>query len=52
MTAPTAAHPTGSRDEWLDARFELLKAEKELTRLSDDVARSRRELPWVRVEKD
>ncbi len=45
-------HPTGSHDEWLEARLELLKAEKELTRLNDDVARQRRELPWVRLDKD
>ena len=45
-------HRTGSPAEWLDARLELLKAEKELTRLSDELARQRRELPWVRVEKD
>jgi predicted dithiol-disulfide oxidoreductase (DUF899 family) len=45
-------HATATPAEWLDARLELLKAEKELTRLSDDLARQRRELPWVRVEKD
>jgi predicted dithiol-disulfide oxidoreductase (DUF899 family) len=45
-------HQTGTRDEWLAARLELLKAEKEVTRLNDDVARRRRDLPWVRVEKD
>jgi len=45
-------HRTGTRDEWLDARLELLKAEKEVTRLNDDVARRRRELPWVRIDKD
>ena len=45
-------HATGTRQEWLDARLELLKAEKELTRLGDDLARQRRELPWVRVAKD
>ena len=45
-------HRTGSRDEWLDARLELLKAEKELTRLNDDLARQRRELPWVQVDKE
>ena len=45
-------HPTGTRDEWLEARLELLKAEKELTRLSDDLARRRRQLPWVRVDKN
>jgi predicted dithiol-disulfide oxidoreductase (DUF899 family) len=45
-------HRTGTRDEWLAARLELLKAEKELTRRSDDLARKRQELPWVPVEKD
>ena len=40
-----------SRDEWLNARLELLKKEKELTRLSDEVARRRQELPWVKVDK-
>jgi predicted dithiol-disulfide oxidoreductase (DUF899 family) len=40
-----------SRDEWLNARIELLGREKELTRLSDEVARRRQELPWVRVDK-
>src|SRR6185369_15902840 len=48
----TASHPIGSRQEWLAARLELLKAEKELTRQSDDVARRRQALPWVRVDKD
>ena len=42
----------GTRDEWLAARLELLKAEKELTRLSDDLARRRRELPWVPIDTD
>jgi predicted dithiol-disulfide oxidoreductase (DUF899 family) len=45
-------HRTGTRDEWLEARLKLLETEKELTRLSDDLARQRRELPWVRVDKD
>jgi predicted dithiol-disulfide oxidoreductase (DUF899 family) len=40
-----------SRDEWLSARIGLLKQEKELTRLSDAVARQRQEMPWVKVEK-
>src|ERR1017187_1967062 len=44
-------HKTGTREQWLAARLELLKAEKELTRRSDDLARQRRELPWVPVEK-
>ena len=42
----------GTRQEWLAARLELLYAEKELTRRSDEVARQRQELPWVRVDKD
>ena len=46
------SHTTGTREEWLAARLELLDAEKELTQRSDEVARQRRELPWVRVDKD
>src|SRR5580704_7660693 len=42
---------TGTRKEWLAARLELLREEQELTRRSDELAR-RRELPWVRVDKD
>ncbi len=45
-------HRTGSRKEWLAARLELLQAEKDLTRRSDEVARRRQELPWVRIDKD
>ena len=45
------AHRVVSRDEWLAARIELLKNEKELTRLRDAHSRQRRELPWVKVEK-
>ncbi len=45
-------HMTGTREEWLAARLELLKQEKELTRRSDAVARQRQELPWVRIDKD
>jgi predicted dithiol-disulfide oxidoreductase (DUF899 family) len=45
-------HRMATPDEWIDARLELLKAEKELTRYSDDVARQRRELPWVRIDTD
>src|SRR5579872_7435790 len=44
-------NPVVSRDEWLNARLALLTQEKELTRLSDEVARRRQELPWVRVDK-
>ncbi|MBV8837362.1 MAG: DUF899 domain-containing protein [Alphaproteobacteria bacterium] len=45
-------HTTGTRDQWLAARLDLLKAEKELTRRSDAVAQQRQALPWVRVDKD
>jgi predicted dithiol-disulfide oxidoreductase (DUF899 family) len=45
-------HPTGTREEWLAARLELLADEKELTRRGDELARKRQELPWVAVEKD
>ena len=45
-------HLTGTRKDWLAARIELLKAEKELTHRSDAVARQRQELPWVRIDKD
>jgi predicted dithiol-disulfide oxidoreductase (DUF899 family) len=47
-----AKHATGTRKQWLAARLELLKAEKELTHRSDAVAEQRRALPWVRIEKD
>ena len=45
------AHKTGTREQWLTARLELLKAEKELTRRSDELALQRQELPWVPVNK-
>jgi predicted dithiol-disulfide oxidoreductase (DUF899 family) len=45
-------HTTGTREEWLAARLELLDAEKDLTRRGDELARRRRELPWVPVDKD
>jgi predicted dithiol-disulfide oxidoreductase (DUF899 family) len=44
-------HKTGTREEWLAARLELLRAEKELTHRSDDVAQQRQQLPWVRIDK-
>jgi predicted dithiol-disulfide oxidoreductase (DUF899 family) len=44
-------HVTGTREEWLAARLGLLKEEKELTRRSDELARRRQQLPWVRVDK-
>ncbi len=45
-------HATGTHEEWLAARLELLDAEKELTRRGDELARRRQQLPWVPVEKD
>ena len=44
-------HRTGTREEWRAARLELLQAEKEHTRRSDELARRRQELPWVRIDK-
>ena len=44
-------HSTGTREQWLAARLQLLAAEKELTRRSDDLGRQRQQLPWVRIDK-
>ena len=46
-----SAHTTGTREQWLKARLELLKEEKELTKRGDEVARQRQELPWVPINK-
>src|SRR4051812_2070573 len=51
-TTMTTMMTTGTREEWLTARLELLEAEKELTRRGDELARQRQALPWVRVDKD
>ena len=45
-------HKTGTREEWLAARLELLEAEKALSRRGDELARQRQELPWVRIDKE
>jgi predicted dithiol-disulfide oxidoreductase (DUF899 family) len=45
-------HRIGTQEEWQAERDALLKEEKELTRRGDELARKRRELPWVPVEKD
>jgi predicted dithiol-disulfide oxidoreductase (DUF899 family) len=45
-------HKTGTREDWLTARLELLEAEKELTRRGDELAQRRQELPWVPIEKE
>jgi predicted dithiol-disulfide oxidoreductase (DUF899 family) len=56
MTATTTTiptrHPIATREEWRAQRLELLTAEKELTRQSDELARRRQTLPWVRIDKD
>src|SRR6202046_2694968 len=48
---PRQKHMVVSQKEWLAARLGLLKEEKELTRRSDELARRRQELPWVRIDK-
>jgi predicted dithiol-disulfide oxidoreductase (DUF899 family) len=45
-------HAVVSKDEWIEARVELLAKEKEFTRLRDRLNEQRRELPWVRVDKE
>jgi predicted dithiol-disulfide oxidoreductase (DUF899 family) len=45
-------HRIATQDEWLAARAELLAREKEHTRLGDELAQQRRDLPWIRVEQD
>ena len=50
-TAMTS-HVIGTRNEWLAARLALLEEEKALTRRSDELARRRQELPWVRIDTD
>ena len=45
-------HRIGTREEWLAAREQLLVREKEHTRLGDELAQARRELPWIPVEKE
>jgi predicted dithiol-disulfide oxidoreductase (DUF899 family) len=45
------SHQTGTREQWLTARRALLEREKELTRRSDELARERQALPWVRIDE-
>jgi predicted dithiol-disulfide oxidoreductase (DUF899 family) len=51
MATIATPHRTGTREEWLEQRLDLLKAEKALTRQSDEVARLRQGLPWVKLDK-
>ena len=46
-----AEHIVVTKEEWTAARIRLLAREKELTRLRDDVSQERRDLPWVKVDK-
>jgi predicted dithiol-disulfide oxidoreductase (DUF899 family) len=46
------SHRVVSRNQWTEARKALLAKEKEFTRLRDQLSRERRELPWVRVDKE
>jgi len=48
----TTPHSVVPREQWLAERKTLLAQEKELTRLRDQVARERRALPWVQIEKN
>jgi predicted dithiol-disulfide oxidoreductase (DUF899 family) len=47
-----SSHTIGTPQEHLAARLQLLQAEKELTRQGDELARQRRQLPWVKVDKE
>jgi predicted dithiol-disulfide oxidoreductase (DUF899 family) len=51
MNTTTNTHAVVTREEWLTASSELLGREKEHTRLGDELAAQRRELPWVALEK-
>jgi len=51
VAANIANPPVVSQDDWIAQRRQLLAREKELTRLGDQVARERRALPWVRMDK-
>jgi len=52
IAGPLSGHEVVSRAEWLVARRDLLKREKELTRLRDQLAVERRALPWVQIDKE
>jgi len=53
MTQKQIEHPkVVSQSEWVEARKQLLKKEKELTKLRDALAQERRDLPWVKVDKN
>ena len=51
-TQETPKHTTGTREEWLAAREELAKLEKEHGERNEEIKKKRLELPWVAVEKE
>jgi predicted dithiol-disulfide oxidoreductase (DUF899 family) len=50
-STPTTDHPTVSPEKWLASRLELLREEKEFTRLRDRITQRRQQLPWVKIGK-
>src|SRR5260370_10732310 len=46
-----STYRTATREQWLAERLDLLEAEKDLTHRSDELARRRQELPWVKIDK-
>jgi predicted dithiol-disulfide oxidoreductase (DUF899 family) len=52
ITTAATTHKTGTRQEWLKARLDLLRAEKEYSQQGDALARRRQELPWVQIDKE
>ena len=51
MTKTAMQHEVVNAEKWQAARVELLKKEKELTRMCDEISKQRRELPWEKIEK-
>jgi len=47
-----STHRIATREQWRAERLDLLEAEKDLTHRSDELARRRQELPWVKIDKD
>jgi predicted dithiol-disulfide oxidoreductase (DUF899 family) len=47
-----STHRIATREQWRNERLDLLEAEKDLTHRSDELARRRQELPWVKIDKD
>ena len=45
-----STHRIATREQWRAERLDLLKAEKDLTHRSDELARRRQELPWVKID--